>query len=102
MPRAIRFQLDENCGPRIAVGLRIHGVDITTTVDVVSAVRASSAASRLLFSPISARACFICDRTHHDGYLRKKARVDSCTRTPQCGTKLCTHALSSLSSRFPR
>lgn len=31
MPRSLRFHLDENCDPRIAVGLRLHGVDITTT-----------------------------------------------------------------------
>jgi predicted nuclease of predicted toxin-antitoxin system len=31
MPRTIRFHLDENCDPRIAAGLRLHGVDITTT-----------------------------------------------------------------------
>lgn len=31
MPRAIRFHLDENCDPRIAAGLRLHGVDVTTT-----------------------------------------------------------------------
>ena len=29
MPRAIRFHLDENCDPRIAAGLRLHGVDVT-------------------------------------------------------------------------
>ena len=31
MPRTIRFHLDENCDPRIAVGLRLHGIDVTTT-----------------------------------------------------------------------
>lgn len=31
MPRTIRFHLDENCDPRIAAGLRLHGVDVTTT-----------------------------------------------------------------------
>jgi predicted nuclease of predicted toxin-antitoxin system len=29
--RTIRFHLDENCDPRIAVGLRLHGIDVTTT-----------------------------------------------------------------------
>jgi predicted nuclease of predicted toxin-antitoxin system len=33
MPRTLRFHLDENCDPRIAVGLRLHGVDITTTAE---------------------------------------------------------------------
>src|SRR5947207_205347 len=34
MPRAIRFHLDENCDPRIAAGLRLHGVDMTTTPEI--------------------------------------------------------------------
>jgi predicted nuclease of predicted toxin-antitoxin system len=33
MPRTIRFHLDENCDPRIAAGLRLHEVDITTTAE---------------------------------------------------------------------
>jgi predicted nuclease of predicted toxin-antitoxin system len=32
MPRTIRFHLDENCDPRIAAGLKLHGVDVTTTL----------------------------------------------------------------------
>ncbi len=31
MPRTLRFHLDENCDPRIAAGLRLRGVDVTTT-----------------------------------------------------------------------
>ena len=31
MARTIRFHLDENCDPRIASGLRLHGIDVTTT-----------------------------------------------------------------------
>lgn len=31
MPRTIRFHLDENCDPRIAAGLRLRGVDVSTT-----------------------------------------------------------------------
>lgn len=31
MARAIRFHLDEHCDPAIARGLRLHGVDVTTT-----------------------------------------------------------------------
>ena len=30
MPRTIRFHLDEVCDPRIALGLRQRGVDITS------------------------------------------------------------------------
>ena len=33
MPRTIRFHLDEHCDPAIARGLRLHGVDVTTTHD---------------------------------------------------------------------
>jgi len=31
MPRTTRFHLDEHCDPAIAAGLRLHGVDVTTT-----------------------------------------------------------------------
>ena len=31
MPRTIRFHLDEHCDPAIASGLRLHGIDVTTT-----------------------------------------------------------------------
>lgn len=33
MARTVRFHLDENCDPRIAAGLRLHGVDVTTTTE---------------------------------------------------------------------
>jgi uncharacterized protein with PIN domain len=33
MPRTIRFHLDEHCDPAIAAGLRLHGVDVTTTAE---------------------------------------------------------------------
>ena len=33
MPRTIRFHLDENCDPRIAAGLRLHGIDVSTTAE---------------------------------------------------------------------
>ena len=33
MSRAIRFHLDEHCDPAIAVGLRRHGIDVTTTAE---------------------------------------------------------------------
>jgi hypothetical protein len=31
MPRTIRFHLDEDCDPVIAIGLRRHAIDVTTT-----------------------------------------------------------------------
>jgi hypothetical protein len=33
MPRTIKFHLDENCDPRIAAGLRLHGIDVSTAAD---------------------------------------------------------------------
>ena len=33
MPRALKFRLDENCDPRVAAGLRLHGIDVTTTAE---------------------------------------------------------------------
>src|SRR5688500_11032049 len=33
MARTIRFHLDENCDPRIAAGLMLRGVDVTTTAE---------------------------------------------------------------------
>lgn len=33
MPRTIHFHLDEHCDPAIAAGLRLHGIDVTTTVE---------------------------------------------------------------------
>src|SRR5437868_2073537 len=33
MARTIRFHLDENCDPRLAVGLRLYGIDLTTTAE---------------------------------------------------------------------
>jgi len=33
MSRTIRFHLDEHCDPAIAAGLRLHGVDVTSTVE---------------------------------------------------------------------
>jgi predicted nuclease of predicted toxin-antitoxin system len=34
MPRTIRFHLDENCDPRIAAGLKLHGVDVTIPAEI--------------------------------------------------------------------
>jgi len=33
MSRTIRFHLDEHCDPAIAAGLRLQGVDVTSTVE---------------------------------------------------------------------
>lgn len=34
MPRTIRFHLDESCAGSVAKGLRLHGIDVTTSKDV--------------------------------------------------------------------
>lgn len=34
MPKTIRFHLDENCSKAIAVGLRHHGIEVSTTPKV--------------------------------------------------------------------
>ena len=33
MSRTIRFHLDEHCDPAIAAGLRLHGVNVTSTAE---------------------------------------------------------------------
>ena len=33
MPQSIRYHLDESCRTSIAVGLRRHGIDVTTTTE---------------------------------------------------------------------
>jgi len=33
MPRTIRFHLDENVDPRVAAGLRLHAIDVTTSAE---------------------------------------------------------------------
>src|ERR1017187_9507274 len=34
MSRTIRFHLNEHCDPNIAAGLRRHGIDVTTTLEM--------------------------------------------------------------------
>ena len=34
MARALRFHLDESCDPRIAVALRLRGIEVTTAGEV--------------------------------------------------------------------
>jgi predicted nuclease of predicted toxin-antitoxin system len=53
MPRTIRFHLDENCDPRIATGLRLHGVDVTTTPE--AGLLHASDAEQVAFAATQAR-----------------------------------------------
>ncbi len=48
MARTIRFHLDESCDPRIAAGLRLHGIDVTTSNE--SGLRNTPDAVQIAFS----------------------------------------------------
>jgi uncharacterized protein with PIN domain len=48
MARTLRFHLDENGDSRIAAGLRLHGIDVTTTPE--SAMRGKSDEEQLAFA----------------------------------------------------
>lgn len=67
MARTIRFHLDENCDPRIAYGLRLHGVDLTTTAEA-GLLRASDQ-EQLRFATSQGRV-FV---THDADFLRMDA-----------------------------
>ena len=60
MPRTIRFHLDENCTKAIAVGLRRHGIEVTTTPEagLLGAIDEEHAA----YSLSQGRAIFTQDR----------------------------------------
>ncbi len=59
MARTIRFHLDENCDPRIAAGLTLHGVDVTTTPE--AALLHGSDDSQLAFALTHGRVVVIQD-----------------------------------------
>jgi uncharacterized protein with PIN domain len=67
MARTIRFHLDENCDPRIAAGLRLHGVDLTTTAEA-GLLRASDE-EQLSFAAAEGRVIV----THDEDFLRMDA-----------------------------
>jgi hypothetical protein len=50
MARTIRFHLDENCDPRIAAGLTLHGVDVTTAP--AAGLLNASDDSQLAYAPV--------------------------------------------------
>jgi Domain of unknown function (DUF5615) len=71
MPRTIRFHLDQNCDPAIAVGLRRRGIDVTTTAEAGLVHAADS--KHLAFASSQARVIFTQDqdflRMHASGVL---------------------------------
>lgn len=67
MPRTIRFRLDENCDARIAAGLRLHGINLTTTPEA-GLLRASDQ-EQLRFAAALGRVIV----THDADFLRMDA-----------------------------
>jgi hypothetical protein len=67
MPRTIRFHLDEHCDPAIAAGLRLHGVDVTTTVQV--GLRTAQDEEHLGYGQATGRVLF----TQDEDFLRLNA-----------------------------
>ena len=64
MPEPIRFHLDENVDPDIAVGLSRFGIDVTTTVE--ARLRTLSDTAQLGFARQERRVLV----THDDDFLR--------------------------------
>ncbi len=60
MPRTIRFHFDENCANSVANGLRLHGVNVTTTHEV--GLIAATDEQQLEFARIDDRVLFTHDR----------------------------------------
>jgi len=63
MPGEIRFHLDENVTPKIAAGLRTHGVDVTTTNE--AKLRSSSDETQFDYSQRTGRVLI----THDTDFL---------------------------------
>jgi uncharacterized protein with PIN domain len=63
----LRFHLDESVDPAIARGLRLHGVDVTTTQE--SGLRTMSDVDQLRFAVASQRVLV----THEADFLRMSA-----------------------------
>jgi predicted nuclease of predicted toxin-antitoxin system len=68
MPRTILFHLDENCDPKIAIGLRRRGIDVTTA-DEAGLLEAADEL-HLSFCQQQGRVIF----THDADFLRMNAQ----------------------------
>lgn len=70
MPRTIPFHLDENVDPRIAAGLRLLGIDVTTSVE--AGLLAASDLDQLDYTVRAGRVIITLDtdflRLHAAGY----------------------------------
>ena len=64
MPQTLKFHLDENVNPAIAKGLRIRGIDVTTTPEV-GLIEADDE-EQVEFAKTEGRVVF----THDDDFLR--------------------------------
>jgi hypothetical protein len=78
MPRAIRFHLDEACDPRVAVGLRMRGVAVTTTAD--AGLLGAADEAHLAFARNESRVIL----THDADFLRLHAGGASHTGIVYC------------------
>jgi hypothetical protein len=67
MARTIRFHLDEHCDPAFAAGLRVHGVDVTTTAD--AGLLSAEDEQHIAYSLQASRVVF----TQDDDFLRLNA-----------------------------
>jgi predicted nuclease of predicted toxin-antitoxin system len=67
MARTIRFHLDENCDARIAAGLRLHGINLTTTPE--AGLLCASDQEQLRFAASQQRVIV----THDADFLRMDA-----------------------------
>jgi predicted nuclease of predicted toxin-antitoxin system len=85
MARTIRFHLDENCSKAIALGLRRHGVEVTTTPEarLLGAIDEEHAA----FALSENRVVFTQDRD----FLRINA-----ARVPHAGIAYCEKGTRSI------
>ena len=63
MPQTIKFHLDENVNPAIARGLRIRGIDVTTTPE--AGLRQTPDSDQLEYAKTEGRVLF----THDDDFL---------------------------------
>ena len=69
MNDSIRFHLDENVNPVVAIALRRYGIDVTTTID--ANLRSSSDETQLAYAQRENRVVV----THDDDFLRLASKT---------------------------
>src|SRR5262249_33639542 len=85
MPRTIKLHLNEHCDSAIAVGLRRHGIDVTTTPGV--GLIGATDEQQVAYALGSARVIF----TKDSDYLRLDA-----SGTPHAGNAYCHQQFRSI------